>query len=337
MPILHLPGVCCLLSWKHIRCSMQCCISRKLLTILQASALLLCVFALLMACAPGKEHVWASRSYPLDVERLVGICLDCCWKKSKSPLFLHCNFSRLHQIWLDFCQEMRRSELVDQRLEAWGPFGHLDKHDRHRRRRRRRRQMRLARYTGAGSCLQCAAGYLTSIAGTSCTTRAWQGRGMARPLEAEFRYFWPRRRCKALENVFPWETKLIPSDATSQNKSWYAKSWKKKQICSEKRWKKWDNEVRMVTSERFTLRGTLTISQAASGVLAFFNLSFCSCTKPRSCKPFSSFTCQLVLVLGLKMSMWIWEEECSLQISCPLASFNLVASGLEGNAVLSNL
>ena len=41
--------------------------------------------------------------------------------------------------------------------------------------------------------------------------------------------------------------------------------------------------VRMVTSERFTLRGTLTISQ-----------------------------------------------ECSLQISCPLASFNLVASGLEG-------
>lgn len=42
--------------------------------------------------------------------------------------------------------------------------------------------------------------------------------------------------------------------------------------------------VRMVTSERFTLRGTLTISQ----------------------------------------------EECSLQISCPLASFNLVANGLEG-------
>lgn len=42
--------------------------------------------------------------------------------------------------------------------------------------------------------------------------------------------------------------------------------------------------VRMVTSERFTLRGTLTILQ----------------------------------------------EECSLQISCPLASFNLVANGLEG-------
>ena len=42
--------------------------------------------------------------------------------------------------------------------------------------------------------------------------------------------------------------------------------------------------VRMVTSERFTLRGTLTI----------------------------------------------YQEECSLQISCPLASFNLVVSGLEG-------
>lgn len=123
---------------------------------------------------------------------------------------------------------------------------------------------------------------------------------MAAASEAlEFSYFWPRRRFKALENVFPWKTKLIPSQQVLSQKSWRKTLETRPDLLR----KTWDNEVRMITSERFTLRGTLTISQArASRVLAFFNLSlFCSCTKPRSCKPFSSFTCQLVLVMGLQI------------------------------------